>query len=275
MATYSTSTVAADLTASKQKSTTTAPLHIANETSAAHRTSASAPAFINPLSDPSPPSPRTAAASPPHSKPQDHPLPPTTMVTAVSAAAVVDLCAAFIALDIFTFLDPQLGADPSAEEAALLDSAVELLLPLAALGTLATGITVIYRHLQHSAAAAAGAAGSRRLYRFFAILCASVGTLEFFFFVQPAGSAGGNFGAQARALGLVAARVLPAAAAATFFLGMALIIVSHIRAGGEGGGGAFAGDGHIQGAVSFLTKTAFAAAAALIWLTALALYGIY
>ncbi|OQU76016.1 LOW QUALITY PROTEIN: hypothetical protein SORBI_3010G075800 [Sorghum bicolor] len=193
------------------------------------------------------------------------------MVTAVSAAAVVDLCAAFIALDIFTFLDPQLGADPSAEEAALLDSAVELLLPLAALGTLATGITVIYRHLQHSAAAAAGAAGSRRLYRFFAILCASAGTLEFFFF--PAGSAGGNFGAQARALGLVAARVLPAAAAATFFLGMALIIVSHIRAGGEGGGGAFAGDGHIQGAVSFLTKTAFAAAAALIWLTALALYG--
>jgi hypothetical protein len=199
------------------------------------------------------------------------------MVTAVFAAAVVDLCAAFIALDSFPFLDAQLGADPSAQ-AALLDSVVELLLPLAALGALATAAAAIYRYLQHSAAAAAGAAGSRRLCRLFAILCASVGTLEFFFFVhvQPAG-VGGDVGAraQARALGLAAARVLPAAAVATFFLGMALIIVGHIRAGDEGGGGAFAADGHIQGqgAVSFLTKTALAAAAALIWLTALALCG--
>ncbi|XP_066369029.1 uncharacterized protein [Miscanthus floridulus] len=194
------------------------------------------------------------------------------VVTAVFAAAVVDLCTAFIALEILPFLDPQLGADLSAQ-AALLDSAIELLLPLAAL---ATAAAAIYRHLQHSTAAAAGAAGtgSRRLCRLFAILCASVGTLEFFFFVQPAGPVGGDVGAQARALGLAAARVLPAAAAATFFMGMALIIVAHIRAGGEGGGG-YAADGHIQGAVSFLTKTAFAAAAALIWLTALAFYGIY
>jgi hypothetical protein len=192
------------------------------------------------------------------------------MVTAVFAAAVVDLCAAFIALDLFPFLDPQLGADPSAQ-AALLDSAVELLLPLAALGVLATAVAAIYHHLQNSAAAA-GAAGNRRICRLFSILCASAGTLEFFFFVKPAGVVG-DVGAQARALGLAAARVLPAAVAATFFWGMALIIVAHIRAGGEGGGGAFAADGHNQGAVSCLTKTAFAAAALLIWLTALALYG--
>jgi len=43
-------------------------------------------------------------------------------------------------------------------------------------------------------------------------------------------------GAQAHVLGLAAACVLPAAVVTTFFLGMALIIVAHIRAGsGEGG----------------------------------------
>lgn len=70
------------------------------------------------------------------------------MLAAVSAAAAVDLCKAIIALEIIPFLDPQpqlgLGADPASAQAPLLESAVELLLPLAALAALFIAVVVIY-----------------------------------------------------------------------------------------------------------------------------------
>jgi hypothetical protein len=76
------------------------------------------------------------------------------------------------------------------------------------------------------------------------LLCVSAGTLEFIVFGQAAGAGGG---ADHGALSLAALRALPATATATFFLGMMLIIVAHVRAGGEGGGGAVSEDGPIQG----------------------------
>jgi hypothetical protein len=102
------------------------------------------------------------------------------------------------------------------------------------------------------------------------LLCVSAGTLELVVFGQAAGGdAEDHGGAQARALALAALRALPAAATGTFFSGMSLIIVAHVRAGGEGGGtGAVAADGPIQG---ILTKVAAGAAAALVGLMAMAL----
>ena len=77
------------------------------------------------------------------------------------------------------------------------------------------------------------------------------------------------------ALGLAALGALPFAATATFFLGMMLIIVAHVYIGGEGGGGAVAVDGLIQGLLCLLTKVVAGAAAALVGLMAMAvtLYG--
>ncbi|KAJ1258470.1 hypothetical protein BS78_10G077800 [Paspalum vaginatum] len=184
------------------------------------------------------------------------------MPTAVSAAAVLDLGAAIIAVECISFFDPRPGAGTAAPAPApLLDGMFELLLPLAAVGALYAATAAIHRHLRHAAA------GNGRLWRRFTVLCTATGALHLFFFVlQPAGGVG-----DVRALGLAAARALPVSAVACFFLGMVLIILAHIRAGGEGGGGAF---GVADGQIRFLTRVAFGAAAAVVWLMAMAIYGV-
>ena len=118
-----------------------------------------------------------------------------------------------------------------------------------------------------------------RLWGFFATLCMAAGTLHLFLFVlMPVGGVVGDVGTQARALSLAAASVLPAAAVGCFFLGVWLIIIAHIRAGGVGGSGTFgAADGQIQGrpavTVRFLTKVARGAAAAIFLVMSMSLYG--
>lgn len=133
---------------------------------------------------------------------------------------------------------------------------------MAATATLFSSVAFMYRHLHRAAAAAAGA-GTRRLLEVVTfIMCAAVGLLEFFLFVQPAGGVD---------LGMAAVDALPAAATVTFFLGMTLIIV-HIRAGGEGGGGAITGNRPVPAPVELLKKVALGAAAALVSQMAMALY---
>jgi len=197
----------------------------------------------------------------------------------LSAFAALCLALAFAALDLFTFLDSQGGAG-TMTSAPLLDIAAELLSPLGALGALCVAVALTYHHLsrrrRHAAAApvAAGAGNERPAISGLVIfvLCVSAGTLEFIVFGhgQAAGGGGGGgagHGVHAHALGLAALRALPAAATATFFLGMMLIIIAHVRAGGA----VVAGDATIQGLLRVLTKVAAGAAAALVGLMAMAL----
>ncbi|CAL5046632.1 unnamed protein product [Urochloa decumbens] len=198
------------------------------------------------------------------------------MVNSASAAGFIDLCAGIMALEIFFFLDPQSGAGtaPSAQGPPLGSTAVELWLLLDAAGTLLTSVALIYRHMSRAAGPAAGTANRplSRIVIFF--LCVSAGVLDIVFFVaQP--SVGVNRAAQARALGLGALRALPTAATATFFWGAMLIVVAHVRAGGEGGGGAVAGSGFfgaIQGPmrIRVLTNIALGAVAGLVFLAIVA-----
>ncbi|RLN12893.1 hypothetical protein C2845_PM09G05900 [Panicum miliaceum] len=190
------------------------------------------------------------------------------MGNAISSAAAPALCAAFTALELFNLLDPQrTGAgSTAADRAPALRGAVRAFPPLAAaawgLSLLAffASVAFIYSHLRRAGAAAAAGAGNRRLPELVTFtLCASAGFLQFLLFVVQA--PGGVDDGAARALGLAALRALPAAATATFFLGILLIIVGHIRAGGEGGGGAVAG---------VLAKMAIGAAAGLVCLMATA-----
>jgi hypothetical protein len=184
------------------------------------------------------------------------------MGNTISSAAAPALCAAFTALELVNLLDPhRTGAGTrAADRAPALRGAVRAFLPLAAAGGFFTCVALIYRHLHHALAAAAAGAGNPRLPELVTFtLCASAGFLQFLLFVLQA--PGGVDDGAARELGLAALRGLPAAATATFFLGILLIIVGHIRAGGEGGGGAVAG---------VLVKMAVGAAAGLVCLMALA-----
>ncbi|CAN6178898.1 unnamed protein product [Urochloa humidicola] len=194
------------------------------------------------------------------------------MGNAIPAAAPA-LCTAVGAVELFCLLFPQPGAYTTAQAQAL-RSAVRAFLPLAAAGGLFTSVLLIYRHFRGAADAAAR---NRRLSEILALLFASAGLLYFFLFVAqaPAGAGGVDpAGAAARELGLAALRALPAAAAVTFYLGMLLIIIRHIRAGGEGGGGAVAGNGPVEApAAGLLDKMAIGAAAGLVCLMAIALYG--
>ncbi|WVZ82096.1 hypothetical protein U9M48_029398 [Paspalum notatum var. saurae] len=218
-------------------------------------------------------------AQPLHTAP---PRPPCAMRNAASAArpgrramgnaaaaAAAALGAAISAAGLVNLRDPQWGGGGAAAAAAQGapppphgGGGRELLL-LAATGGLLTGAALTYRHVHHAGA------GNRRLPGTLTFtLCASAGALEFLVFVLPAGDGGGaDPGEQAgRALGLAALRALPAAAAVTFYLGMLLIVVGHIRAGGEGGGGVVAGHEPIPAPVglTILTKMALGAAAALL-----------
>ncbi|CAN6172927.1 unnamed protein product [Urochloa humidicola] len=99
-------------------------------------------------------------------------------------------------------------------------------------------------------------------------MCVSAGLLQYLLFVAP-GAGGVVDRAAARAVGVAALHAVPAVSTASFFLSILQIIVGHIRAGGEGGGGgAVAGDGPIGApVVGILAK---AATAVLLFLTAIA-----
>ncbi|KAF8695693.1 hypothetical protein HU200_037353 [Digitaria exilis] len=199
------------------------------------------------------------------------------MGNSVSVAVPV-LCTAISALELAIHLDPQLTAASTAAAAAQqapppLRSAIWAFLPLPAAGALFASVALVYLHFYR--AAAATAAGHRLLPELVVfMLCASVGFLHFFLFVQetPDGVVAYVHGA-ARELGLAALRVLPPVATASFFLGMLLIIVGHIRAGGEGGGGAVAVARHgpIEApVVGLLVTIASAVAVALVLLMGMA-----
>lgn len=136
----------------------------------------------------------------------------------------------------------------------------QIFLTLVAMGTLYAAAALVYRSVRRAEAGGAAGGGDRRPADLVAFVSAAAG-VEFFLFVDNVGAAG-----------LAAARVLPAASIATFFLGIVLMILLHIRAGGEGGGGgAVAGDGAVEVLVWVVTKMAFAAAAGLVALMAIAL----
>ncbi|XP_062228435.1 uncharacterized protein LOC133926484 isoform X2 [Phragmites australis] len=187
---------------------------------------------------------------------------PNRMVSA-TAVAFLALCASFIAVQVPSFSD-QPGTTNTPAQAAPSNGALQVMLPLATMETIFTAVAFIYGHQHHAAAAA----GNWRLSEFIIfILCPLIGRLEFFLFVQqPVG--GVDDAAHARALGMAAVHVLPAAATVTFFLGMALVFV-HVCAGG---GGAVAEDGPIQAVLGVLPKMVLGAAAALISLMAMVVY---
>ncbi|CAN6214675.1 unnamed protein product [Urochloa humidicola] len=192
------------------------------------------------------------------------------------SASVSALCVAMSAVDLVRLLNPQPGGGTTAAAAQAPAALRSTVLPLAAVGGLFTSVALICRHVHD-----AGAGNQRRLSEVVTVLlCASAGFLDFFLFVAQAqaGGSGGvdPAGAAACELGLAPAalRALPAAAAVTFYLGMLLIIIRHIRAGGEGGGGAVAGNGPVEApVVGLLAKMAMGAAAGLVCLMAIALYG--
>ncbi|RLN12027.1 hypothetical protein C2845_PM09G05840 [Panicum miliaceum] len=200
------------------------------------------------------------------------------MARAAFTAAFAALWASITAISLYYSLNLQPGAGARATTTASAQASASIgdfriFLTLVAAGGLYTAVALIYRHLhQAEAAATAAGASNRRLSGgVVVLLIAAASLLEFSLFVQEGASAVDVVGA----LGLAAFRALPAAATATFFWGMMLmlIVVAHVRAGGEGGGGALAaGDGPIQGPVRFITMVAFAAAAALVCLMAIALY---
>ncbi|RCV20679.1 hypothetical protein SEVIR_4G074000v4 [Setaria viridis] len=186
------------------------------------------------------------------------------MLTEALAAAFADLWAAITAIQLYYSINLQPGAGAtttatSADQTAASVGDFQIFLTLVAAGGLYAAVALVYRSLHQAEAAGAGG-GDRRPSDLVAFIFAAAGVLEYFLFVDDVG-----------ALGLAAARVLPAASIGTFFLGMVLIILVHIRAGGEGGCGAVVGDGPIQAPVWIITKMAFAAAAGLVALMAIAL----
>ena len=198
------------------------------------------------------------------------------MGNAISAAAVPALCASMSAVELTNLLDPLPGASTTvAAQAPLLHSGLRDLLLLASAAGFSVSVTFIYRHVLHQDA------GNRRLPEIASFMsCVCAGVLQFFLFVRAPGGADVDHGEQARALGLAALRVLPSAATVTFFLGTMLIVAAHIRAGGEGGGGAavaVAGEEPMQAPVGLrlLSRMALAAAAGLVCLMAIAVYGAY
>jgi len=201
------------------------------------------------------------------------------MARAAFPAAFADLWAAITAIQLYDLLNLQPGAGASATTPSAQASAsvgdFQIFQMLVAAGGLYAAVALIYRHVHQAEAAAAAGAGNRRRLSggVVVLLIAAVSLLEFSLFVQEGASAVDVVGA----LGLAAFRALPAAATATFFWGMVLmlIVVAHVRAGGEGGGGALVGDGQIQATVRLATEMAFAAAAALVCLMTMALYAKY
>jgi hypothetical protein len=140
---------------------------------------------------------------------------------------------------------PDLGTTTTAP--AEITAAPQVVLPVAATATAAlfAAVGLVFHHI-HNATAAAGRGDRRVSDLVISMLCVSAGTLQYVFFVQPAGVLVINLGG---------ALVL-AAAAVTFFIGIATVL-AHVRAGG----GAAAGDAPV---VRILSTAAQGAAAALV-----------
>ncbi|CAL5043992.1 unnamed protein product [Urochloa decumbens] len=180
------------------------------------------------------------------------------MLTEAFAAAFADLWVAITAINLYYFLNlqPEAGTGTTTTTSAAESSSsvvdFQMIFPiLVAAGGLYAAVALVHRSLRQAKAAA----------DLVGFVSAAAGLLELFLFVDDVGALG-------RSLGLAAARVLPVASTATFFLGMVLIILVHIRAGGEGGGGAVVVG---EALVSVVTKMAFAAAAGLVCMMAIAL----
>lgn len=204
------------------------------------------------------------------------------MGNAISTTGFLALCASTSAVHMVSFLNPWPGssATVAAQAPPAVHSGVRIrdLQLLASAAGFFISVGFIYRHHLHRGA------GNRRLPEIVPfMLCVCAGVLQFLLFVGASAASGGadvvDHGAEARALGLAALRVLPAAATVTFFLGTMLIFAALISAGGEGGGAAAAGEGEepIQAPVGLrlLSRMALAAAAALFCMMAVAVYGAY
>lgn len=145
------------------------------------------------------------------------------MVSTPFAVAFLAHCASFAALvQLMSSLDHPLGAMTWSE-------AAQVLMPLVAMAGLLAAVASIYGRLHRAAAAAASGAGTEVAV---AILCAAVCLLVNSFVCETPVERDGDGAARTwEELGLAAAHVLPAAAMATFFLGVALLFV-HLCAGG-------------------------------------------
>lgn len=202
------------------------------------------------------------------------------MGNAISTTGFLALCASTSAVHMVSFLNPWPGSSAmvAAQAPPAVHSGVRIrdLQLLASAAGFFISVGFIYRHHLHRGA------GNRRLPEIVPfILCVCAGVLQFLLFVGASAASGGAYvvdhRAEARALGLAALRVLPAAATVTFFLGTMLIFAALISAGGVGGGAAGEGEEPIQAPVGLrlLSRMALAAAAALFCMMAVAVYGAY
>ncbi|CAN6178893.1 unnamed protein product [Urochloa humidicola] len=180
-----------------------------------------------------------------------------------------------IAVQLPSFLDPSATATATSAEAEpspppLDGAALQILLPFVVMEALFAAAPFLYRRHAHRAApaladGAGSGGGDRRLAELVAfIACVAVALLEHFLFIRPTGGAAAvdGSGAQARrALGLAALRALPASAAATFFLGVALVY-AHLAGGNR--------PVPEPAAVRILAEMTFDAAAALMGIMAVA-----
>ncbi|TVU01817.1 hypothetical protein EJB05_52719, partial [Eragrostis curvula] len=188
------------------------------------------------------------------------------MAIDVGATAGVALAVSIIALHLLSFLDHSGTATTPQALPAAHNSALQVFLSLAGMEGLVAAVAFIYGEMHRARAAGAGAVNRRISERVTTILCASVSLLFSVLFVQPAGGADDD-GAAARALGAVALRALPAAATATFFLGV-MLIYAHV----SNRVGAGAGAGPVpEPAVNLLAKITLGAAVAVVSLMAMAL----
>ncbi|TVU12181.1 hypothetical protein EJB05_45813, partial [Eragrostis curvula] len=190
------------------------------------------------------------------------------MAIDVGATAGIALAVSIIALHLLSFLDHSGTATTPQALPAAHNSALQVFLSLAGMEGLVAAVAFIYGEMHRARAAGAGAVNRRISERVTTILCASVSLLFSVLFVQPAGGADDD-GAAARALGAVALRALPAAATATFFLGV-MMIYAHVA--NRVGAGAGAGAGPVpEPAVNLLAKITLGAAVAVVTLMAMAL----
>lgn len=168
--------------------------------------------------------------------------------------ALFALCVSTFAVQLPSILNPSAATTPatSAAEASPPLDVLQILLPVTVMEALFVAVPFVFRR---------AAAGNRRLPESSELVALAlfvvVSLLEYLLLAQHAGGgAPADGGAKVRrGLGLVALRVLPASAAATFFLGLALVY-AHVGQVPEHG-------------VRILSEMTLEAAAALIGIMAL------
>lgn len=167
------------------------------------------------------------------------------MASITLATAFAGLWVAIGAIEHISFLDQSDAMNLA--QAAPLDATIQVMLPVAAIGTFDTAVTLIYVHLHNGGGGGAGNGRIPEVVTF--ILCASTVVLEL---LQPGAMDGV---AQSPPLGAAVHVFLPAAATATFFLSITLIYLHARTVRGAG-----AGNGLLPAAVKLLTKITLAAA---------------